>query len=803
MSSNQVLNAMKEIPQWLCFKFEDRPNGKTGKPPHSPRTGIKCRKNDESQFATYNEALVGAERYDLDGVGFVFMGGLVAIDLDDCFDEDGTLTAVAQDVYDHFADTYCEYSPSGTGLHFFMYGEKPNKRTRDDNIGIEVYDGYNFVTVTEDHVDGCGTDAKPMQDELDWMFDKYLPKVVTNVDTSRPADHGGKTTDEWLQTGLDNDAVFAELWNTDTRDKGVGDSDHDFALLGKLAYWLNRDMDAILTAFKQSPWYDSKDKYHKDKINSRKDYIQNSIEKVVKVTTKTASETNKEYEDRAKRFVSVQVGSFANEDEAQRKLDDFTDMGNAQLMADAYGDILKYTREWGWVFFTGTKWEKDADYRARLCAQNVVDAMKDSANRLVKDFQKRVDDGQVDPESGAGKSEYKMVDAYVKWCKASRHVARLKAMVDINQANLYTPVDMFDANPWHLNTPSGVVNLKTGEIMPHDPKYYCTSITAVTPDMESVKPMFDKFLKQIACDDQEIIDYLQQQCGNAAVGKVYTENLLIINGHGSNGKTTFLSTIQSVLGDYATTVDPMLLMSYHQSERQVGMARLRGARFAIAQETEEGQRLRPDMLKRLCSTDKVIAKRLYKDPEEFTPSHTLVVSTNHLPKISSTDKGTWRRIGVLLFKANIEAEDIITDFHNLLINQEGEQILGWICEGAKQFWQNDCNIQQPQSVIDASKDYRESEDWFSMFMGETCETTGKDTDIIAHADLYAKYNHWAKENAEYVRSSNAFSRLLDSLGFVGDKKFYDKQTQSTRRVWFGLKFINQKKVVMTTKGDEK
>ena len=312
-----------------------------------------------------------------------------------------------------------------------------------------------------------------------------------------------------------------------------------------------------------------------------------------------------------------------------------------------------------------------------------MNAMRDNAHKLRKDYNKKVEEGLIDPESTAGKAEYKLIDAYLKWCNTSRSVGRLKAMVEINQSNLYSPVDIFDAEAWHLNTPAGVVNLQTGEIMPHDPSYYCTSITSIAPDMNGDSPMFNQFLDQIALGDSDVVDYLQQQCGNAIVGKVYTENLLMIHGVGSNGKTTFLSAVQSVLGDYATSVDPMLLMSYHQSERQVGMARLRGVRFAVAQETEEGQRLRSDMLKRLCSTDRVVAKRLYKDPEEFIPSHTLILSTNHLPKVSSSDRGTWRRIAVLPFRATIEAKDIVTDFHTRLINNEGAQILGWIIKGAQ------------------------------------------------------------------------------------------------------------------------
>jgi len=127
-----------------------------------------------------------------------------------------------------------------------------------------------------------------------------------------------------------------------------------------------------------------------------------------------------------------------------------------------------------------------------------------------------------------------------------------------------------------------------------------------------------------------------------------------ILGRPNVGKSTLFNTFQYLLGDYATAIDPDLLMSSKANEQQVGMAMLQDKRFAVAQETEEGQRLRSSMLKRLVSTDTMVAKKLYHDPRQFTPVHTLVLSTNHLPKVSSTDLGTWRRIIVLPFEATIK-----------------------------------------------------------------------------------------------------------------------------------------------------
>lgn len=136
--SRNIPMAMAGFKQWLCYQLVDRGGERMGKPPVSPKTGEVCSKNDEGNFTDLEEALIGCETYDLDGVGFVFLNGFLAIDLDDCFDDDGALTDVAQDIFDHFKGTYVEYSPSGNGLHIFVRGEKPNNRTKDSSIGVEV-----------------------------------------------------------------------------------------------------------------------------------------------------------------------------------------------------------------------------------------------------------------------------------------------------------------------------------------------------------------------------------------------------------------------------------------------------------------------------------------------------------------------------------------------------------------------------------------------------------------------------------------------------------------------------------------
>lgn len=801
-SYESIPKALANTPNWLCYRLTDTGKGRLGKPPVSPKTGIICAKNDETQFTTLEAALVGMERYDLDGVGFVFTDGFIAVDLDDCFDSAGRMTTVAQDIFDHLSETFWEYSPSGNGLHGFMRGVKPNERTKDSALGIEVYSGFNFVTVTGDHVDGTAPDVTDCQDALDWLYERYLPPIVLPTAETAPVDHGGRSSEEWLALGIAKDVKLRALYNATDH---VGDeSSADFALLSKLAHWLNRDTDAIEAAFLASPWVSTKDASHAKKLK-RSDYLPDSVVKAAALCSATAQENSRQYETKAVRFFTL-----TPQDDGTDKfsLDDYTDLGNAKAMSSVFGEVLCYTPEWGWCFFDGNRWETDVAYRAMEAARDVAHGLMESAKSWLDKVHAELDGDGTDATCEAGKEALKPAMALYAHAMKAQSEHGLTAMVALNKAYMITSASNFNCDPWLLNTPKGVIDLKSGETMPHDARYRLTTMTQVTPE-EHPTPMFDAFLDRVFCTDPDLIAFVQKALGSALVGKVYNENLIIANGTGANGKSTLFNTVQYLLGDYATSIDPDLLMSSKASEQQVGMAMLQGRRFAVAQETEEGQRLRSSMLKRLVSTDTMVAKRLYKDPHEFTPTHMLVLSTNHLPKVSSTDTGTWRRIVVLPFEAVIPPGEMITDFHSLLMEREGEGILRWLVAGAKLFYEEGCDIpDKPAAVLRASAEYRSDEDWIANFLGDCC-TPGDphdETTFTRHNDLYRAYQHWGKDHGEsYIRSANAFGKALQIGGWRADPKWFDPERKNTTKIWYGLQLIDGGRKftpVQTSKGEK-
>ena len=205
------------------------------------------------------------------------------------------------------------------------------------------------------------------------------------------------------------------------------------------------------------------------------------------------------------------------------------------------------------------------------------------------------------------------------------------------------------------------------------------------------------------------------------------------------------------------------------------MAEVKGKRLLIAAEMQEGARLNDSTVKQLCSTDDVFAEKKYKDPFSFTPCHTLVLYTNHLPKVSASDDGIWRRLIVIPFDAKIEGKSDIKNYSEYLYNNAGESILAWIIEGAKKVIELDYHIPVPACVQKAIDDYRAQNDWFAHFLEDKCDV-GADLKESSSA-LYQAYRNYCIDTNEYVRNTADFYFALEAAGYeriVLNRKRYFK-----------------------------
>ena len=478
--------------------------------------------------------------------------------------------------------------------------------------------------------------------------------------------------------------------------------------------------------------------------------------------------------------VKKQVGYIAPEQyNADFNLcpEDFSDIGQAKVLAREYNGELVYTDSTDYMRYDGTHWAESKQLAVGAC-EDFLDRQLDEAETAVAKAKKALEKAGVDKEtiSTGGKALAKAIDekssvAYFEYCTAVAYKAfvmkrrDMKYIVSALQAAkpmLLRDIKDFDSQEFLLNTPAATYDLQTGTSSEHSADDLITKVTAVSPGdvgmdiwLEAVNSFF--------CGDDELIEYVQQIVGLAAIGKVYMEALIISYGEGRNGKSTFWNTIARVLGSYSGSISADALTVGCKRNVKPEMAELKGKRLVIAAELEEGMRLNTSVVQQLCSTDEVSAEKKYRDPFRYTPTHTLVLYTNHLPRVGANDEGTWRRLIVIPFNAKNEGNSDIKNYADYLAEKAGGAVLSWIIDGARKVIECNFKLKIPQCVSEAISHYRENNDWLSMFIEDCCEIDPSYTQ--KSGELYQEYRAYCARTGEYTRSTTDFYTGLDTAGF--------------------------------------
>ena len=466
---------------------------------------------------------------------------------------------------------------------------------------------------------------------------------------------------------------------------------------------------------------------------------------------------------------------FQDEDEGnaarlERFTDDLTEQGAAKDFVDQYGQNLRFNGSFGWMFWDGQKWLLNAEAEARMLMMCYTDRLYGQA--------------RVALQAAPDKLSKDRAAALFKHAVKLRTAGGLASLVNFTKAIVNdSHAEDYDARAWDLNTPGGIIDLRTGALRPHSKDAKATKITSVcvANEYHPGLPAYDewmRFVGHITGGDVDFARYLQTLAGMAAVGAVYEEGLVISRGPGGNGKSTFFGALRKVLGGYARSINADVLVATGGRTDQSYVAALRGARLVVMGETEEGAKFGVAQMKRLTSRDTISARALYKDPIEFEPTHTTIMHTNHLPKLKSLDGGTRRRIAVAPFPATLPPERVITNYETLLVEKCGQIILRWIVEGARMFYTAGCKLVKPDVVLKATNKYLEGEDWLKAFLDECCDL-GPGYAVTA-GQLREKYKAYCASTREFEREARDFNSTMEERGF--EKRHTMKGT-----LWTGLR----------------
>ena len=476
--------------------------------------------------------------------------------------------------------------------------------------------------------------------------------------------------------------------------------------------------------------------------------------------------------------------------------EDFSDVGQAIVLSREYMDRLRFSPATDYIVFNGSFWEESQPNAQGIAQELTARQLEEAETEIQRCMKEMSENGAwaMLAAMGAKKAmaafseaqrhsfeKYERAETYRKYAIKRRDTKYLSAALKEARPMIQIEQRVLDADEFLLNLPSGTCDLRTGAVREHNAQDYITKQTAVDPSGDGMD-VWEDALQTFFQGDADLIRYVQEIVGLAAIGKVYIEALVIAYGEGRNGKSTFWNTIARVLGTYSGNMSADTLTVGCKRNVKPELAEAKGKRMIIAAELEEGMRLNTSNVKQLCSTDEIYAEKKYKAPFSYVPTHTLVLYTNHLPRVGAIDQGTWRRLIVIPFNAKIEGKADIKNYSDFLFKTAGGAVLSWIIEGAKRVIASDYKIVQPRVVQDAIQKYKENNDWLAHFLDDCCEV-GDDFEAKS-GEFYNAYRSYCLQMGEYTRSTTDFYSALESTGVV-------RKRTRTGVIIYGLKLKSE------------
>lgn len=395
-----------------------------------------------------------------------------------------------------------------------------------------------------------------------------------------------------------------------------------------------------------------------------------------------------------------------------------------------------------WRIWDGTKWDSDQTLL-------VLDLARKQCKKSAKDVLART-------EMGAKR------DRIAQNILTRKYMGNIESIARTDQRHAALP-SQFDADPWILNTPDGIIDLRTGLDRPARKKDYASKITPVGPGEAS--QLWLDFLDTSTRSDTELIAYLQRMAGYCLTGSIAEHAFFFIFGEGGSGKGTFANTLQWLLGTYSAVAQLETFTAQRFSRHMAEVAMLQGARIVTSQETEEGKRWAESRIKSLTGGDPITAEYKHKNPFTFQPSFKLLFTGNHKPPLRNVDEAMKRRLHMIPFDHKLKKREQDGELGEKLRSEEhGPGILAWAIEGCLE-WQKTL-LDPPERVLASTADYFEQEDILGTFLTECCDLDAGY--LVITAGLYNCYKRWAHESGEYELSLKRFKALLETRQYLSE-----------------------------------
>jgi putative DNA primase/helicase len=749
---------------WVIWRYEKR-NGKKTKVPIDAKTGGPASSTDHSTWCSFAAAC--QTKHTANGIGFVFSGdGIMGVDLDHCVDpQTGAIEPWALEIKNKL-NSYTEITPSGTGLHIIFQGKiPPSGGKRKDRF--ESYQTDRFFTITGHHLKETPLTIEERQSEFAEIHEQVFgkPQFVAKKNGSRPP-ASLQMGDEEVLTLARNDQKFRILYDAGDIAGYPSHSEADAALCNKLAFYTGRNESQMDRLFRTSALFREKWDSKRGGSTWGTNEIRAACERQREIYSPERSSlpilgATLKPEQSPKPAVQNDSGLTGNGQKPDLLQFMNNDSGNSDRIIALSGQDLRFCHPLrNWLVWDGRRWDVDTNKQAHRLAKKAMLAYMAQA-----------------VEAGS--------EAHEKFAKQSLDAKRIKAALEMAQCEIFVDPVELDAEPYLLNFENGMVDLRTGELMPHDRQRMITKLVKHACRAEAKCPRFISFLYRImgteADEDraERLVKYLQKAVGYSLTAITKEKAVFILWGSGDNGKTTLLGTLRNLLGEYAglLQIETIMARRDESNNSQADLADLRGRRFIMTSETEENQRLSESKLKRITQgMGSIKAARKYENPIEFTETHKMWIDANHKPVIRGTDNAIWNRLHLIPFTVSIPKAEQERGLGDRFIAEEAEGILAWAVRGAVTWYKD--QLGKPPDIEKAGEEWRAESDSFKDFLEDCCII--KPGAGCTSPDLWKRYGSSAEANGGVrLLTRTRFAERLLALGCK-------KGRTSTARTWEGI-----------------
>lgn len=448
---------------------------------------------------------------------------------------------------------------------------------------------------------------------------------------------------------------------------------------------------------------------------------------------------------KTKAHAAMQQAEEEIEPDAPPELDippEFSEDSLANEFTRRYKNTLAYCAAYGtWMHWEDNRWKVDDTALAVDLARQVC---RDSA-LIALDR----------PDLGA------KAKGIANTISSRRCFSSIEGIARSDRRHVVRPAQ-FDADPWILNTPNGVIDLTTGNLRPAQKSDWCIKSASVGPGGKC--PTWERFLQDCTQGDTEMISYLKRIAGYCLTGSIAEQKFFFIYGGGGNGKGVFLNTLMWLLDTYGRQANMDTFTEQRFAKHASEIAFFQGARLVVASETNVGQRWNEARIKSMTGGDPITANHMHKDPFTFLPTFKLLFTGNHKPHLKNVDPAIKRRMYLIPFDYAVPEEKQDTQLTEKL-KTEGPGILSWAVEGCME-WRKS-KLKPPVKVIATTADYFEAEDKIGAFLDECCNVSASER--ITTTKLFERYVRWADGMGEYSGGRKGFLDMLAVKGFRSEK----------------------------------